>query len=70
MSNDRPLADLRFFGHWGAAPENRGDANDAPNVNALRSVHITYGAWLYPDTVDEPHTVDIEFIGLEKSANR
>jgi len=62
-----PLADLRFFGHWGSAPEGRGGEGDGLKVEELRTLAITYGAWLYPESVDGRHSIDIEFIRLEKS---
>lgn len=65
-----PLRDLRFFAHWNSAPENRGDANDACRVGNLAMLRTTYGAWLYPDTVDEPHSFEVEFVRLEKAKGR
>jgi hypothetical protein len=62
-----PLRDLRFFAHWDSAPENRGGENDTCRVGNLAMLGITYGAWLYPDTVNEPHSFEVEFVRLEKA---
>jgi hypothetical protein len=65
-----PLGDLRFFGHWKTAPESRGDADDTCRIVNLAMLRITYGAWLYPETVDEPHSFEVEFVRLEKARAR
>ncbi len=60
-----PLAELRHFAHWGSTPAGRGGEGDHCRADNLETLSLTYGAWLYPDHEDEPHTVEIEFLRLE-----
>ena len=60
-----PLSELSLFKHWGA-PEGRGFEGDTPHPEHLRSMHFTFGAWLFPETTDTPHAVEIEGARLER----
>jgi hypothetical protein len=61
-----PLSDLRYFAHW-AQPDNRGGEGDRCHPENLAGVHITFGAWLYPDTYDQRHGFEVESMRLEKA---
>jgi hypothetical protein len=61
-----PLSELRFFGHW-FHPEGRGGEGDRLRPGDLASVHLTFGAWLYPDTFAQRHGFEIESIALTGS---
>jgi Cellulase (glycosyl hydrolase family 5) len=60
-----PLADLTHFAHWSGTPQGRGGEGDHCRVAGIETLSITYGAWLYPDHTDEPHSIEFEFIRLE-----
>ena len=60
-----PLKSLRYFSHWAGLPENRGGENDKLHTSDLVGVSICFGAWLYPDHIAEPHTIEIEYIAVE-----
>ncbi|MFQ6130722.1 MAG: cellulase family glycosylhydrolase [Armatimonadota bacterium] len=61
-----PLSELGHFAHWQGTPEGRGGEGDYCHVEDLATLTVTFGAWLYPDTADEPHSLEIEYIRLEK----
>jgi hypothetical protein len=52
--------------HWGASPKERGGPDRACHVGNLGVLTITFGAWLYPEHAAEPHSLEIELVGLEK----
>ncbi len=60
-----PLASLRYFSHWGQTAPDRGGKDDRPKPENLAVVNVCFGAWLYPRTADERHTVEIESITVE-----
>ena len=60
-----PLSDLRYFAHWWH-PEGRGGEGDRCRPENLAAVHLTFGAWLYPETYGERHGYEVEFIRLER----
>jgi len=60
-----PVRSLRHFAHWNSTPQGRGGEGDHCRVENLAKLNLTYGAWLYPEHFDEPHSFEIEFIGLE-----
>jgi hypothetical protein len=60
-----PLSSLRYFSHWAGVPEGRGGANDRLHPENIAAVSVCFGAWLYPNHVAEPHTIEIESIGVE-----
>ncbi|MBC7288715.1 MAG: hypothetical protein H5T86_11895 [Armatimonadetes bacterium] len=62
-----PLSKLKFFSHWGSAPEGRGGPGDCLRPENLSAVNICFGAWLFPDHREELHAVEIEAIGLLRS---
>jgi hypothetical protein len=59
-----PLRELRHFAHWNQTPQGRGGEGDHCRVENLGSLRLTFGAWLYPGHVDEPHSIEFEFIRL------
>ncbi len=59
-----PLSDLRYFSHW-SCPEGRGAEGDRLHPERLRSLHLTFGAWLFPDALDQPHAIEVDYVGLE-----
>jgi hypothetical protein len=61
-----PLKDLKHFAHWSVSPPGRGGAGDACRLDRLSTLTITFGAWLYPGYENEPHTLEIEFVGLDR----
>ncbi len=60
-----PLTDLRYFSHW-ISPEGRGGEGDRPHPERLRSLNLTFGAWLFPDALDQSHAIEVEYVGLER----
>jgi hypothetical protein len=60
-----PVASLRHFAHWNSTPQGRGGEGDHCRVENLAKLNLTYGAWLYPEHFNEPHSFEIEFIRLE-----
>ena len=60
------VRELRHFAHWGGTPQGRGGADDYCRVENLAALSITYGAWLYPEHLDEPHSIEVEFARLEQ----
>lgn len=61
-----PLKDLRLFRHWSGVPAGRGESGDAIRPGEVSSIHITFGAWLYPGTGAEPHAYDIQSVTLAR----
>jgi hypothetical protein len=61
-----PIADLRHFAHWESSPPGRGGEGDHLHPDRLRSIHLTFGAWLFPDTKLERHAVEVGYAGLER----
>jgi len=59
-----PLADLRFFAHWGPAARGRGGPTDRLSPANVERVSVCFGAWLYPDSYNEPHGIEIQDISL------
>lgn len=55
-----PLGDLKLL--WGYQPREPGDRVRLEN---LERVQCCFGAWLFPETPDSPHWVDVEEIALE-----
>jgi len=55
-----PLGDLRLL--WGYEPREPGDR---VRLESLERVQCCFGAWLFPDTPDGSHWVEIEEIALE-----
>jgi hypothetical protein len=60
-----PLDSLRYFSHWAGTPQSRGGESDKLHPGELVAVSVCFGAWLYPDHVAEPHTIEIESIAVE-----
>jgi len=60
-----PLDELRHFGHW-EGPANRGHEGDRLNPGRIASLHLTFGAWLYPDSPESAHAVEIGRVWLER----
>ncbi|MBD3174183.1 MAG: cellulase family glycosylhydrolase [Armatimonadia bacterium] len=60
-----PLASLDHFGHWDG-PAGRGFEGDQLDPGRLMNLNVTFGAWLFPGHVQEPHAVEIQRIWLER----
>jgi len=60
-----PLDELRHFGHW-EGPANRGYEGDHLDPGRIASLHLTFGAWLYPDSPESAHAVEIGRVWLER----
>ena len=60
-----PLSELRLFTHWGGVPANRGGEGDRFHPEDAALLTICFGAWLYPDDYDTPHTIEIERAWLD-----
>ena len=59
-----PLATLRYFSHWGGLPK-VGD-NDRPDIRRVQSVNFCFGRWLFPETADQPHDIEISSLRVEE----
>ena len=59
-----PVRELRHFAHWGGTPQGRGGPDDYCHVDNLATLSLTYGAWLYPEHISEPHAIEVEFVRL------
>ena len=55
-----PLGSLRYFSHWAGTPQQPWRTNDRLHPENLVAVSVCFGAWLYPDHVAEPHTIEME----------
>jgi len=60
-----PLSKLRYLREWAIGPAGRGSAGDHVRLDRLAAVNLCFGAWLDPQHVSEPHTLEIEEIALE-----
>lgn len=60
-----PLADLTHFAHWQSTPAGRGGPGDRLQADAISTVHLTFGAWLFPEQAEVGHAVEVESIWLE-----
>lgn len=60
-----PLDELRHFGHW-EGPANRGYEGDHLDPGRIASLHLTFGAWLYPDSPESAHAVEVGRVWLER----
>lgn len=60
-----PIEKLRCYKHWGTVPDGRGKEGDRLQPGNISGVSVCFGAWLYPQHVQEPHTIEIESISLE-----
>ena len=61
-----PIEDLYLFRHWGGQPANRGGKGDKLNVHAITSASFCFGKFLYRDTYDRPHGLEIQDAVLEE----
>ena len=61
-----PLASLKHFGHWGGSTAQRGGKDDHLRPQEIAGVSVCFGAWLYPNHADEPHTIEIESVAVEQ----
>lgn len=60
-----PLGELRHFPHWDG-PASRGGKGDRLNPGRIATLHLTFGAWLYPDALERPHAIEIQRIWLDR----
>lgn len=57
-----PIGSLRLFTQWGQACI----AQAGPHVrlSRLEAVNVCFGKWLFPESADKPHAVEISGIGI------
>ena len=61
-----PVDDLYLFRHWGGQPPNRGGEGDKLNVHAIKGASFCFGKFLYGDTSDRPHGMEIQDVVVEE----
>ncbi|MBR6058973.1 MAG: cellulase family glycosylhydrolase [Victivallales bacterium] len=61
-----PIEKLYLFRHWGGQPENRGGEGDKLNVRDITGCSFCFGKFLYRDTYDRPHALEIQEAVLEE----
>ncbi len=60
-----PWDRFRHFAHW-AGPADRGRPGDRFHPENLSALNVCFGAWLFPQTADHPHAVEIEGLWLDR----
>ena len=60
-----PWDRFRHFAQW-AGPADRGRPGDRFHPENLNALNVCFGAWLFPETADRPHAVEIEGIWLDR----
>ena len=57
-----PLAELKYFSHWGNLPPVQN--GDRPDPKRLCSIRFCYGAWLCRGSLDKPHGFEVASVKL------
>jgi hypothetical protein len=61
-----PLKELRYWTNWGPKVPGRGGTEDHLRPEDVAAANVCFGAWLYPEHAEEPHTVEIGAVKLER----
>jgi len=59
-----PFDKLRFFAHWKPACASRGKKGDRLRPAKVARISVCFGAFLYPETREQPHAIEIQEISL------
>ena len=60
-----PLGTVKYYRHWGGSTAPRGGPGDRLRPQEMAGVSVCFGAWLYPNHTEEPHTIEIESLTVE-----
>lgn len=59
-----PFSGLRLFTHWPGVAADRGGPGDHLRPGHVQAVSLCFGAWLYGDDHDKPHSFELQEVSL------